>query len=203
VKRQGALDLNPRRLSELDHRERRRAIIRTTAIVGASWVGLFGVYYALPVQRHSERDDVLRLAVGLAVVACFLAWQTTRIVQDEVPELRAAQTLGVTVPLLLVVFAGLYLSMAHSSSSNFSEPLDHTGALYFTITVFSTVGFGDITPRTDPARLVVSVQMLLDLVVIGFVVRVLFNAAEMGLSRRGRSSSGGGAGTEGSDRAGG
>jgi hypothetical protein len=40
------------------------------------------------------------------------------------------------------------------------------------------VGFGDITPRTDTARLIVSAQMLLDLVVIGAVVRLLFNAAK-------------------------
>jgi hypothetical protein len=183
-------DLGPRRLSELGPRERRRATIRTAAIVAGSWVALLAVYYAVPARQHSTGNNLFRLAVGLAILACFLAWQTTRIAQDEVPELRAAQTLGVTVPLLLVVFASIYLSLAHSSASNFSEHLDHTSALYFTISVFSTVGFGDITPRTDPTRIVVSVQMLLDLVIIGFVVRALFHAAESGLARRTRDSSG-------------
>ena len=46
--------------------------------------------------------------------------------------------------------------MATISASNFSEPLTRTGALYFTVTVFSTVGFGDITAKTEAARLVVT-----------------------------------------------
>ena len=62
------------------------------------------------------------------------------------------------------------------------EPLDHTGALYFAITIFSTVGFGDITPKTDLARIVASVQMLLDLVLLGTLVRLLVTAARSGLS---------------------
>jgi hypothetical protein len=57
--------------------------------------------------------------------------------------------------------------MAHSSVSNFGERLTHTDALYFTITVFSTVGFGDITAKSEAARLVVSGQMLADLIVLG------------------------------------
>ena len=48
------------------------------------------------------------------------------------------------------------------------------------VTVFSTVGFGDITPKGDLARILVSIQMLLDLVVIGAVVRLLTNAAKGG-----------------------
>jgi hypothetical protein len=39
------------------------------------------------------------------------------------------------------------------------------------------VGFGDITPKTDPARAVVTVQMLLDLVVIAVVAKLLLGAA--------------------------
>jgi hypothetical protein len=50
--------------------------------------------------------------------------------------------------------------------------------------VFSTVGFGDITPRTDPARLVVSTQMLLDLAIIGVVVRMIFTAARSRIAPR-------------------
>ena len=79
--------------------------------------------------------------------------------------------------LFLAAFSGVYLAMANGNQATFTQSLDHTRALYFSISVFSTVGFGDITPRTNPARLVVSVQMLLDLVIIGAVVRTLLNAA--------------------------
>ena len=88
--------------------------------------------------------------------------------------------LGVAIPLFLFVFAVVYLSLSQSSPTRFSEPLNHTGALYLVITVFSTVGFGDITPKGDLARIVASIQMLLDLVVIGAVVRLLTTAAKSG-----------------------
>jgi hypothetical protein len=52
----------------------------------------------------------------------------------------------------------------------------------FTITVISTLVFADITPKTDPACPVVSAQMLLELVLIGAVVRLLFNAARSRIS---------------------
>ena len=80
-----------------------------------------------------------------------------------------------------MVFAIVYLSLSQASATHFSEPLDHTGALYLVVTIFSTVGFGDITPESNGARIVVSVQMLLDLVVIGAVVKLLLNAAKSGL----------------------
>ncbi|MBM9466022.1 potassium channel family protein [Nakamurella leprariae] len=47
------------------------------------------------------------------------------------------------------------------------------GALYFSVTVFATVGFGDMTPESGAIRLLVSVQMLLNLVVLGVVFRVV------------------------------
>ena len=75
------------------------------------------------------------------------------------------------------------MSLSHASAAMFTERLDHTRALYFTITVFSTVGFGDITRRADLARIIVSIQMLLDLVILGSVVRLLLNAAQIGLTR--------------------
>ena len=63
--------------------------------------------------------------------------------------------------------------MGATSARNFSEVLDHSASLYFTVTVFATVGFGDIVPLTAPARLLTAVQMLLDLVVLGAVVRIV------------------------------
>ena len=87
--------------------------------------------------------------------------------------------------LFFVLFATAYLSMSQESGTTFSQGLDHTRALYFTITIFSTVGFGDITPATDAARLVVSAQMILDLILIGGVVHILVGAAKRGVARAG------------------
>ena len=58
-------------------------------------------------------------------------------------------------------------------------------AVGFTVTVFATVGFGDITPTTQTTQLLVSLQMLLDLVVLGVVVKVIFGAARRGLESSG------------------
>ena len=55
--------------------------------------------------------------------------------------------------------------------------LDHIRALYLAVSVFSMVGFGDVAPRPVTARQVVTAQMLLDLAIIGAVVRLIFNPA--------------------------
>ncbi|WP_236077868.1 potassium channel family protein [Rhodococcus sp. P1Y] len=58
------------------------------------------------------------------------------------------------------------------------------GGLYFTLTVFSTVGFGDITASTDFARAVVSIQMIGNLVIIALGGRLLLAAVRRGQARR-------------------
>jgi hypothetical protein len=68
--------------------------------------------------------------------------------------------------------------------SSLSEPHIHTSALYFTVTVLSTVGFGDISPRTDGARITVMIQMLCDLALIAVVVRLIFGAASRAEEQR-------------------
>jgi voltage-gated potassium channel len=57
-------------------------------------------------------------------------------------------------------------------------------AMYFSATVFTTVGFGDITAKSETARVLVTCQMMLDLVVIGLVVRLVLNAIKVGQSHR-------------------
>ena len=52
------------------------------------------------------------------------------------------------------------------------------------VTVVSTVGFGDITPKTDAAMILVSFQIMLDLVLFIGIVRAVFFAAQVGVRRR-------------------
>jgi voltage-gated potassium channel len=174
----------------LQRGERRVAIARTALIVTLAWAILLTVYYVVPAGRDSSFDDVIRLVIGLGFVAAVIVWQASHIVRSELPELRAMQSLGVILPLFLIVFSSIYLSVSDTFKGSFSQSLDHTRALYLTITVFSTVGFGDITPTWDSTRILVSVQMLLDLVIIGAVVRILINAAKTSLSRTEEGTSG-------------
>ena len=167
----------PLRLADLPPTIRRRAVIRCGATVVLSWVLLIGAFYVLPIGHESGVRAFVRLGVDVAVVGAVFAWQIRRISVAALPELRAVEALGIVIALFLVLFSGVYLAMSHESPFTFTRPLDHTQALYFTISVFSTVGFGDITPKTDTARLVVSAQMLLDLAIIGAAVRLIFNAA--------------------------
>jgi len=165
------------RLVDLDPVARRRAVMVCAATVILSWVFIFGAYFALPIGRESGLRAVLRLGTDVALIGAVMFWQLRRISQALLPELRSIEGLGVIIAVFLVAFSSTYLAMSHEAATTFTMGLDHIQALYFTITVFSTVGFGDITPRTDAARLVVSIQMLLDLVVIGAVVRIIFSAA--------------------------
>jgi voltage-gated potassium channel len=142
------------------------------------------VYYLAPLTGVIDSDAILRLGVGLLIYLGVLVWQIRAIVSSAHPALRATEAVATALPLLLALFASAYLLMANNQASAFSEPLNRTGSLYFTMTVFSTVGFGDIVPKTDAARIATMLQMLVDLAVIGIVGRLLIRAVQVGQQRR-------------------
>jgi voltage-gated potassium channel len=160
--------------------QRRRKAVGVVLTAVATWVVLFGIYYLLPFTDLTSGQAVLRIAIGVVGFLFLLVWQVRRVRRSTTPGLRAVQALGGAVALFIFTFAVGYLSLSQASADHFSEPLDHTGALYLTVTILATVGFGDITPKDDLARLLVSGQMLLDLIVIGTVVRALASAARIG-----------------------
>ena len=168
----------PVRLADLPKPQRRLAMLRSVAIIVLAWALILGAFFVLPIGRESGLRAVVRLSADVALIGALIAWQIRRISAAELPELRAAEALGIIVAVFLVAFSAVYLALSHESPATFTERLSHAQALYFTITIFSTVGFGDITPRTDAARLVVSAQMLLDLALIGAGVRLILNVAK-------------------------
>ena len=170
------------RLADLEKGARRRALVRSGVTIAAALALLLAALYVLPFRHFSSERSIVRLGVVIALVAAVFILQVRRITKAELPELRAVEALGIVIGAFLVGFSIIYLSMSNNNALTFSQQLDPTRALYFTISVFSTVGFGDITPRTNPARLVVSAQMLLDLAIIGVVVRMIFTAARSRIS---------------------
>jgi voltage-gated potassium channel len=168
---------DPLRLADLPAPARRRAVFRCGATIVFCWVFLIGAFYVLPIGHESSLRAGIRVGLDIALVGAVFAWQIRRISVAALPELQAIEALGIVIALFLVLFSGVYLAMSHQSVLTFTQRLNQTKALYFTVSIFSTVGFGDITPRTDPARLVVATQMLLDLAIIGAAVRLIFSAA--------------------------
>ncbi len=146
-------------------------------------VALLVGYFVLPLSSRLVTATVLELALGLVVLSGLLAWQVREIVRSSVPGARAIGAIMVSAPLFLTVFATTYFTMAHSDPDTFSEPLTRLDALYFTLTVFATVGFGDITAVSQPARAVVIMQMAGGLVLVGLIARVIFGAVQVSRDR--------------------
>ena len=127
------------------------------------------LYYLLPLAHPLRAGTARRLLIGLLVFAGVMAWQVKAITGSRYPGLRAAQAL----PFFLVLFASTYFLMGRASAANFTQPLTRTDALYFTVTVFTTVGFGDIMAKSETARVVLIIQMHADLALLGAGIRLL------------------------------
>jgi hypothetical protein len=151
-------------------------IVRAVLRIVASTTALVALYYLLPLTHSSPGGAVTILVIGLVVFIGLVALQARSILRSPFPGLRAIEALATSVPLFLLLFASSYVVMATMSASNFGGRLTHTDGLYFTVTVFSTVGFGDITAKTQAARLVVTGQMIADLVILGLAIKIIVGA---------------------------
>ncbi len=169
--------------AERRHKDRRataRALLSSGVVSGVVVLA----YFLLPLSSSLTGDTPLVLAGGLLVVAVLLWWHVRSIIQSPHPILRAVTALATTVPVFIVLFAGTYFVMGSTDPAQFSEPLSRLDSVYYTVTIFATVGFGDITPLSAPARATTTLQMVGDLVLVGLVVQVIVGAMRQGIRRK-------------------
>ncbi|WP_081866233.1 potassium channel family protein [Blastococcus sp. URHD0036] len=153
----------------------RRVLLRGAGRTLLSTAAVLVVYAAVPVADFTVRT-IVGLALGIGVVAVLVVWQVRAILRARTPALRAVEALALSLPLFLVVFAQVYVVLSASEPAAFTEPMTRVDALYFVVTVFASVGFGDIAPVSQLARVLTTVQMILDLLVIGLVLRIVVAA---------------------------
>jgi voltage-gated potassium channel len=161
----------------------RRDVGVTMLVAFACSAVLIAIYYAAPVGNRGNAIW-LRLTFAMAIFVAVLAHELRAILRDLRPVRRAVIALAILLPLFLVTFAYVYLTMSASDAHAFGHAMTHTESLYFTLTMLSTVGFGDIAPKSDPARIVAMVQMTADIIFVAVVVRLIFGAASREVSRR-------------------
>jgi voltage-gated potassium channel len=161
---------------------RRDAVVLALRTVVAL-VLLLVAYYQAPLDRPLTMTTGLLFAVVLLLLTVALVVQVREILVSATPLLRAIRTLVIGMPMLLVVFAATYVIIDGQQSDAFSEPLNRTDGLYFTVTTFATVGYGDITPVTQLARVAVIVQMIIGLIAVGLIAKVVLGAVHVARDR--------------------
>ena len=166
---------------EMSRIERRRFILRglTRALILSSILIL--LYFLGPLDRIDAMPVWVVLVIAPLILLAVSAWQIRAILRSDQPGLRGIEALSIVAPLYLILFAVAYFLMARADPGSFTvEGLTRVDTLYFTTTVFSTVGFGDISPASEPARIVAMIQMILNLIVLGAGVKLLTAAVQRG-----------------------
>lgn len=158
-------------------------LIRSTVTI----VLLLVVYFALPLRAREDDGTLVLFLLGLVALVGMVVWQLRAIMTAVHPALRAVEAFASAIPLFLLIFASAYVVLDGTRPGMFTESMTRVDALYFAVTVFATVGFGDIAPLSQPARVLVTVQMVLDLLVLGLLVNAMLEAVRRGRSRRGDS----------------
>jgi voltage-gated potassium channel len=175
--------MSRKRYEDLTPRARRRLLTAALLRSGVSVALLLAVYYRAPLDRSLDPRTWIEFLIGLLAFGAVLAWQVRAILESRMPRLRAIQAVAVGLPLFLLLFASAYVVMAQNAPQSFSEKLSRTDALYFTVTVFATVGFGDIVPLSQVARIVTMIQMIMDLIAVGLVAKVVLGAVQVAVHR--------------------
>lgn len=162
---------------------RRAAVVMLTrsALVTA---GLVVAYYLLPFDGGRAGTSAALFSLGLVGVVLVFAWEVAVVRRSPYPRLKAVEALASTLPLYLLLFATAYYLLGRAVPDSFSESLTRTDSLYFTLTTFTTVGYGDITARSQAARVLTMLQMTGGLLFVGVAARVLTNAIQAGLRQQ-------------------
>lgn len=147
---------------------------------------LIAVYFLLPVDRPLTVWTFAGLAGGVCLVVAVIVWEIRVILRSPYPTLQGVQALAISIPLYLLVFANVYYLLALNVTGSFNSALTRIDALYFAVTVFATVGFGDIAPVSQVARVLVTGQMVGNLLLIGVALRVVVMAVQRSRRQRDR-----------------
>lgn len=166
------------------HRAVVLAIVRILALTGV----LCLVFALAPLELRDADNIAVRLVLSVVVLAVVVALQIWLVARSPYPMVRAIESLSLSLPLLIFVFASTYFAMSQANGDSFNQMLTRTDAVYFAVTIFATVGFGDLVATSEAARVAVTVQMIVDLVFIGVVARVLLGTVRQRRATLGRHS---------------
>ncbi len=133
-------------------------------------------FAVLPLRAEFGIGQILMIGLLVAVVPVAVRF-ARRVNRSNTPLADAAGALSMIVSALVIGFSGVYYTMAVHSHHEIAGLHTKVDALYFTTTVISTVGFGDIHADGQAARVVVTINILFNLVALGTSIKLVSWAA--------------------------
>lgn len=161
-------------------------VLRTLgALVVIAWL-----YSWVPVEGLTGRGVAFGGIFVLVVFGANLAWQLHRISKSRYPLAEGGLAVASVAVVSVLAWALVYLSLSDGSPDSFNVQLDKTSSYYFAVTVLGTVGFGDIHAVSRTAMLLVSTQILTNLLIVTAALRLVFAAGQRVASARSSASPG-------------
>ena len=147
------------------------------AVFGGAVAVLVTAYALLPIGVFGPQRPVLSWTVFFATLAV-LGFSLLKYVRDVLldrPGTRPGLAIALLMCVTVLVFSAAYLALARQPGG-FDGLRTRLDALYFTLVTLATVGYGDVSPKGQGARLVAILQIVFNL--------VFLTAAATALSQR-------------------
>lgn len=138
---------------------------------------VLGTAYALLPFREPWSGGMWLMILLLVAVIPVAVYQARRVLRSTRPIADASVALSLIVSSLVIGFSGIYYVMANNDLGQIHGLHTKVDAVYFTTTILSTVGFGDVNAVGQGARVVVTANIMFNLVALGVAVKLVSWAA--------------------------
>jgi hypothetical protein len=131
------------------------------------------VYFVVPISADLQRNTLIRVLIAILVLALMAAGVVRQLRRHLDDTDRRVDGLIVSITVVMTVFALCFLTLEERDPTQFDGMETRLDSLYFTVATAASVGYGDVHAVGQPARALVLVQMIFNVVFIGTAVALL------------------------------
>ena len=149
-------------------RERIRDLLQHLLVLAVA----LAAFYLVPVTGRFWNLSALGFFVVLIGLVVMVSRQlTTQARAGSNSSVQLKSLLFLLYPVVAVFALAYYLLFVHNPAE-FDGIANRTDALYYTVVTLGTVGFGDVHPVGQLAKILTMVQIVFDLIVIGLLLSI-------------------------------